>query len=194
MVLKRKRILWLSLMLATVLLFTACAGSGLKNELNWEVKNFSAIDQDGETVTLDDLKGDVWLTSFIFTHCVTVCPPMTANMAELQQELLAEDIDVPIISFSVDPERDTPDVLTAYGEQFEADFSTWKFLTGYTFEDIQQLSEESFKALVEWEPDSDQVMHGTSFYLVNQSGVVVKSYSGLEPPYEEILSDIKKIR
>lgn len=191
---KRKRIGGLLLLTATLVVLTAC-GSGLKDELDWKVQDFSAVNQDGEEITLADLDGDVWLTSFIFANCVTVCPPMTANMASLQEELLAEDLDIPIISFSVDPDSDTPEVLKEYGEQFGADFSTWQFVTGYSFEEVQELSRESFKALVEWESeDSDQVMHGTSFYLVDQDGTVVKKYDGLEPPHEEIISDIKKIR
>lgn len=178
---------------ALFLTLSACGDSG-PDALNWEVKEFNAVNQEGETVTLDDLKGDVWITSFIFTNCVTVCPPMTANMAQLQQRLKDEGLTVPMVSFSVDPDRDDPQALKEYGEEFNADFSSWQFLTGYSFEDIQLFSQESFKSLVQFEEDSDQVMHTTSFFLVNDSGVVVQKYNGIEPPYEEILDDIKSLR
>lgn len=184
---------WLLALVALMVILSACGDSG-QDTLDWEVQPFDAVNQEGESVSLDDLKGDVWLTSFIFTNCVTVCPPMTANMAQLQQQLEDEGLTVPIVSFSVDPERDDPQALKAYGEEFNADFSSWQFLTGYSFEDIQHFSSESFKSLVQFEEDSDQVMHTTSFFLVNDSGVVVQKYNGIEPPYEEILNDIKSLR
>ena len=184
---------WLLALVALMVILSACGDSG-QDALDWEVQPFDAVNQEGESVSLDDLKGDVWLTSFIFTNCVTVCPPMTANMAQLQQQLEDEGLTVPIVSFSVDPERDDPQALKAYGEEFNADFSSWQFLTGYSFEDIQHFSSESFKSLVQFEEDSDQVMHTTSFFLVNDSGVVVQKYNGIAPPYEEILNDIKSLR
>lgn len=184
-----------------VLLLSACGTGGggplssaQSDALNWEVQDFNFTNQDGESVSLEDLKGDVWLANFIFTNCRTVCPPMTANMAQIQQAMKEEGLNIPIVSFSVDPENDSPEALKEYGGNVGADFTNWHFLTGYEFEDIQQLSQESFKALVEPEPDSDQIMHGTSFYLVNQSGSVVQKYNGLEPPVEEIIDDIKALR
>lgn len=195
---QRRWRVFLSLVMFSMLLLAACGGPGGHNQnqgqaLNWEVQDFAYTNQDGETISLDDLQGEVWLASFIFTNCVTVCPPMTANMVQLQQQLQEEGLDVSIVSFSVDPEVDSPEVLKEYGENFGADFSNWHFLTGYSMEDIQQFAQESFKTLVEPEPDSDQVMHGTSFYLMNQSGLVVEKYNGVEPPNEEIIKMIKTL-
>lgn len=194
----RKRLSLPALALSIVLLLSGCGAPVAPNQgqsaaLDWKVHDFSYTNQDGETVSLEDLQGDVWLASFIFTKCVTVCPPMTANMVKLQQQLQEEGLDVSIVSFSVDPEVDSPEVLREYGESFDADFSNWHFLTGYTMEDIQQFAQDSFKTLVEPEPDSDQVMHGTSFYLVNQSGHVVEKFNGVEPPNDEIIKTIKTL-
>lgn len=191
---KRSRLMRICIFLTMASLLAACGGSGQKDALNWEVRDFNFTNQDGETVSLADLEGDVWLAYFMFTSCRTVCPPMTANMAQLQQHIKDEGLDVQIVSFSVDPEVDTPEKLKEFGGNVGADFTNWHFLTGYSFEEIQQLSKESFKALVEPEPESDQVMHGTKFYLVNQSGLVVEQYSGLEVPSDEIIADIKALR
>lgn len=193
---KRHRLFPLLLLLTVVIILAACGGpaQGKTESLDWEVQTFDYTNQDEESVGLEDLKGEVWLADFVFTNCRTVCPPMTANMSQLQKQLKDEGLDIPIISFSVDPEVDTPQVLKEYGENIGADFSNWHFLTGYSLEEIQQFSKESFKALVEPEPDSDQVMHGTSFYLVDQSGHVVEQYDGLKPPNEDIIEMIKTLR
>lgn len=187
------------LLILAVLSLTACGnagGSGQTQEaLNWEVQDFNYTNQEGDALGLKDLEGEIWLTSFIFTNCVTVCPPMTANMVQLQEQLKEDGYeDVQIVSFSVDPEVDDPETLKEYGEQFNVDFSNWHFLTGYTLEEIQQFSQDSFKSFVQPEADSDQIIHGTSFFLVNQTGQVVQKYDGLDPSYEEIVNDINSLR
>lgn len=182
----------------SLLLLTACGGAKLTDagtdlsEVNWTVSDFTYTDQDGKKVGLSDLKEKVWLASFIFTNCSTVCPVMTPNMVKLQKMLEEKGIPVEIVSFTVDPKRDKKETLKAYGQKFGVDFSNWHFLTDYSFADIKQLSEGSFKSpLAEPTGNTDQFMHGTSFYLI-QSDKVIKSYNGvLETPYEAIVTDIE---
>jgi len=88
---------------------------------------FALTDQLGHAVTADDLKGHPWIADFIFTQCASECPLMTKHLADLQGKIPA---DVKFVSFSVDPEHDTPSVLSAYATQFGADGSRWRFLTG----------------------------------------------------------------
>jgi protein SCO1/2 len=183
-------------MVGFVLLLSACGGSSLEkpDDLDWEVQDFSFTNQDEETVGLENLDGRVWLANFIFTSCTTVCPPMTMNMAQIQSDLKEEGLDASIVSFSVDPEVDTPEKLKDFAGNFNADFSNWHFLTGYPQDDIKKLAKDSFKSIVENEPDSDQVMHATSFFLVDQNGTIVTRYSGnQEVPYEQIVQDIKAL-
>ncbi|MGX1264498.1 protein SCO1/2 [Rossellomorea marisflavi] len=146
-------------------------------------------------MSLDDLKGKVWIADFIFTNCETVCPPMTFNLTKLQKDLKDEGVeDYRIVSFSVDPENDTPEKLTEYIGNFEANTDKWDLLTGYEFDKIKNLAEKSFKSVVANVSDSDQKIHGTSFYLVDQEGTVVKTYSGnSDVPYDEMVSDIKAL-
>ena len=68
-----------SIALLVTLILTAC-GQGIKDPLNWEIKDFAFENQNGRKVGMEDLNGEVWLADFIFTSCETVCPPMTANM------------------------------------------------------------------------------------------------------------------
>jgi protein SCO1/2 len=169
------------------------ASNETETEIAWKVPDFEAVDQNGKTFKTSDLKGKVWIADFIFTNCNTVCPPMTANMALLQKRLKFEGLDVEIVSFSVDPERDDPKALREFGKQHNVDFSNWHFLTGYPFEAIQQLSREAFKAEVRMDPESDQVVHGTYFYLVDESGAVRKFYNGVRPDDDQIVQDVKEL-
>ena len=88
---------------------------------------FTLIDQHSRPVGSDDLRGRVWVAGFIFTNCAGICPRMTERMAELQKELPE---DVHLVSFSVDPTNDTPEVLKAYAERHKANPTRWHFLTG----------------------------------------------------------------
>ena len=163
------------------------------SEIAWEVPEFEAVDQDGKPFKLSDMKGKVWLADFVFTNCNTVCPPMTANMALLQKRLKFEGLDVEIVSFSVDPERDDQKAIHEFAKQHNVNFSNWHFLTGYPFEEIQKLSRETFKAEVRMDPESDQVVHGTQFYLIDQSGKIRKFYNGVRPDDDQIVQDVKEL-
>lgn len=182
--------------LAMAFVFAGCSGSGLGvPEDASVVEEFQFTNQQGETFGSGDLKDKVWVVSFIFTNCETVCPPMTANMSKLQEKAKENGLEVEFVSFSVDPELDTPERLKQYGEQFQADFTNWNFLTGYSQTEIETFASKSFRALVQKPSSTDQVIHGTSFYLVNPNGYVIKSYSGLEnTPYDQIISDIKSFQ
>ncbi|WP_053083683.1 SCO family protein [Rubeoparvulum massiliense] len=190
----------LLILLILLIMTTACSPEGSTipqtERLNWEVldspfTDLTFIDHNNSPFSLHDLEGTVWITDLVFTTCNTVCPPMTANMQKLQQMLIEEDLPVKIISFSVNPTVDTPELLKEYGELFQADLSTWYWVTGYRDEEITQLAKEVFQTVVALDPNSDQVIHGTRFYLVDKSGKIVKYYDGINPPYEEMMKDIR---
>ncbi|HLS20666.1 MAG TPA: SCO family protein [Bacillota bacterium] len=157
------------------------------------VADFSFTTQDNETLSLDDLKGKYWIADFIFTNCTTVCLPMTANMKSLQDAIIEKDLDVHLVSFSVDPDYDTPEVLQQYAESYDADLTTWSFLTGYEFDTIKEFSIKSFSSMVH-EPveGDDQVIHGTQFFLVNPEGKIIERYDGIQSSeIENILADLE---
>lgn len=160
---------------------------------DWMIQNFNYTDQEGQPFGLADLKGKIWIADLIFTSCATVCPPMTANMKRLQDRLKSQGLDVELVSFSVDPEVDTPARLKEYAGKFEADLTNWHLLTGYTQQEIETFAKENFKTIVQKPEGEDQVTHGTSFYLIDQKGNVVSYYDGVNPPFEEIIKKIKKL-
>ncbi|MDP1421905.1 SCO family protein [Peribacillus simplex] len=175
------------------LLLTACGSNGVPDAKNWDLEDFSYIDQEGKPFSKSDLKGKVWVADFIFTSCETVCLPMTSNMTKLQQQLKDEGItDVEFVSFSVDPEIDKPDVLKRFGDQFNVDYGNWHFLTGYGQEEIEQFALDNFKTIVKKPDAEDQVIHGTSFFLIDQEGKIIMDYTGLQDiPFDEIIKHIK---
>lgn len=182
----------------TLVLFLIGCSEKLPIETNMseKVRDFTFTTQDEGKLGLEDLKGKWWIADFIFTNCTTVCLPMTSNMSQLQDKLKEEQIDIQLISFSVDPEYDTPEVLTEYGHSYNADFSNWAFLTGYDFDTIANLSVKSFRAaILAPGPGSDQVSHDTRFFLVSPEGKVVKGYNGVNfDSIDEVIEDLKVLK
>ena len=185
----------LSFVFLFILLLSGC-GQGIENPLNWDINEFTFKNQDGEDFGMADLKGEVWVADFIFTSCETVCPPMTANMTKLNQQLKDEGIeDIKFVSFSVDPEVDIPEKMNEYMSRYELNSADWNFLSGYSQETINQFAEENFRTIVVKPKNHDQVIHGTQFFLVNREGTIVKDYSAVsDVPYDQIIKDIKSIR
>lgn len=160
----------------------------------WTIEPFRFTDENGKQFGMSDLKGKIWLANMIFTSCETVCPPMTANMANIQSKLKEQDLTIPIVSFSVDPKRDSEKKLKAFGQKFNADFSTWHFLTGYSPKDIKKFAKTSFKSAVSPIANTDQFAHSTSFFLINQSGEIMAKYDGLTPPKDTIVKHVKNLK
>jgi cytochrome oxidase Cu insertion factor (SCO1/SenC/PrrC family) len=141
------------------------------------VPPFSLVDQNGQTVTNTDLRGKVWIADFVFTRCKGPCPLMTARMLEMQKALVKTP-DVKLVSVTVDPAHDTPEVLKAYAEANFADPERWKFLTGDQ-EVIEKLVTEGFmQHLAE---ENGEPVHGTMFLVVDGNGMV-RSARMLEDP------------
>ncbi|OLO40678.1 hypothetical protein BTR23_06550 [Alkalihalophilus pseudofirmus] len=158
---------------------------------NLTITAFAAENQSGEAITNEDLHGTPWIANMVFTRCPTVCNLMTPNFRVLQYALEDEGLDVKMVSFTVDPDYDSPEVLKKYGENNDADFSRWMFLTGYSEEEISTLATSSFQTIVQPLADSDDIMHGTSFYLIDEAGNVIRKYDGLNADPQPIINDVK---
>ena len=185
----------LTLVIFTFALFLVGCGGNIDSNMTKQVKDFEFTTQDNDKFSSQDLNGEWWVADFVFTNCVTVCPPMTSNMAKLQTKMKEENLDAQLVSFTVDPEFDTPEVLKEYAKSYEIDLNNWTFLTGYDYDTIEELSVKSFGSVVAPPPTgSDQVIHGTSFFLVSPEGKAVKSYSGVDPEeVDVVISDLKKV-
>lgn len=113
-----------------------------------QVPSFAFVDQTGKAFGSQELSGQVYVANFIFTRCMTVCPTITRAMASLQERFVNAKVPIRIVSFTVDPEADTPETLRAYGQTAGANFSVWSFLTAPRSE-VRQLLEEGFKVPLE---------------------------------------------
>ncbi len=136
------------------------------------VPDFTLTERSGKSLSLADLRGKVWVADFFFTTCGGPCPIMTNRMRELQQALKDEGLGgVVTVSFTVDPETDTPEQLRDYARMFGADPYPWHFLTGEQ-EKIFDLSIKGFKlaALESQDGGSHEVEHSPRFILVDKQG------------------------
>ncbi|PBB06016.1 SCO family protein [Salimicrobium humidisoli] len=180
--------LWI-LILFTLFL-AACGQKELEDPVDWETGSLEATTHENKSFSMEDMEGKVWIADFVFTSCNTVCPPMTRNMAQLQDKLEEAGVDAEIVSFSVDPTVDDPETLQSFGEKQGADFSNWTFVTGYDQQTIESFAKESFHIIVDKPEGEEQVTHGTQFFLVDEKGTVKKYYDGIQDvPYEQIVED-----
>ncbi|MXV73571.1 SCO family protein [Candidatus Poribacteria bacterium] len=153
------------------------------------VPDFSLTNQQGEPLGLSDMVGKVWIADFIFTNCPTICPAMTQEMARLQSEFVADP--VYFVSFSVDPERDTTEVLTRYAKAYGADDRRWHFLTGDKAH-IYQLAEQGFSLAAGHK--GSEVLHSPRFVLVKADGNIHDYYdSRSKPAMLRLRRDVKTL-
>jgi protein SCO1/2 len=133
------------------------------------VPAFSATAQDGRAVTQKDLEGSVWVANFVFTRCPNVCPAFTAKMAGLQSLSARRLPSLRLVTFTVDPEHDTPAVLTDYGTKYQADFTRWSFLNAPADVLEQTLMKGMLQPLDRGDmSDLNKVMHSSYFALVDR--------------------------
>lgn len=167
----------------------------------WPAPEFALVDQHGDTVRTDDLTGSPWIASFIFTNCTGVCPTISARMARLRDSLAVDGLlgrSVRLVSFTVDPARDTPAVLLDYAERYGGSSpSEWTFLTGSPPTAVRQLIQEGFH-LTAVDPPADhadddyQVMHAPRLLLVDSDGVVRAAYPAGDPDVvDRVLADVR---
>lgn len=138
----------------------------------YDAPAFSLIDQDGRSFDSTQLAGQVWVAAFIFTNCPGACPMMTQRMARLQEAVPSKN--VKLVSFSVDPKRDTPEVLKQYAERFKADESRWHFLTG---DEAAMLDAARGLKLTATPAEGDRpIDHDQHFLLIDARGRVRGAY------------------
>ena len=167
-----------------------------------EVPSFELTNENNKKITLESMKGKVWVAGFIFTRCHMECPLISAEMARFQQRLLdtpkpsgikemvssffsgkqpEKGIPVELVSFSVDPDHDTPAVLNEYSVKYEKNAETWNFLTGPK-EDVVKLVEGGFKAGigdVSEKGDIISIAHLQKLVLVDKAGKI-RGYFGID--------------
>src|SRR5207237_1093223 len=140
------------------------------------VPEFQLFNQEGEMVTLKDLKGDIWVAAFIFTRCRGPCPIITTHMAELNK-ILREGNRIKLVSITVDPYYDTPKVLSRYAGNFHADPKRWIFLTGPKEKVEALVISGMYQAVVRGSQSGP--IHSTQLVLVDPHGQIRAIHDGM---------------
>src|SRR5207247_2775258 len=142
------------------------------------VPSFRLTNQNGQPFGSVQLAGKIWIADFVYTKCPGQCPLISSRMSELQKPL--EKTDVHLVSFSVDPEKDTSEVLRRYAERLQAEPGRWDFLTGPKSA-IYKLSHDGFKLATSDGSDAQGIpVHSTRMVLVARQGEIRGYYDAAE--------------
>jgi protein SCO1 len=161
-----------------------------------EVPPFSLTNQFGQTTTLTNLLGHVWVADVIFTRCPMSCERMTQRMRALQEQLPAS---VRFVSLTADPGYDSPQVLAKYADRHQADSSRWLFLTGVKT-NVYKLAIDGLKFAVldkteQKITDDDLFIHSTSFVLVDKRGQIRGWFEGAEEEErKQLVAAVKRLQ
>ncbi len=170
-----------SALAAGVLLLCACSSDSGLPKLG-QVPPFQLTDQNGHNFDSSQLAGHIWVADFMFTNCPGPCPRMSSQMKHIQT--YTSGTEIKLLSFTIDPERDTPEALFEYSRFYDARPGTWFFLTGPQ-KTIFNLSKDAFKLYV-----GDDYQHSTHFVLVDRHGQIRGYYQTLEEhSIDQLLAD-----
>jgi protein SCO1/2 len=160
------------------------------------VPAFHLVDEKGAPYASGAMAGHVQVIDFIFTRCPSSCPRLTARMGELQARLEKGRSDARLVSFSVDPDNDTPPVLAAYAAKAGADLARWTFVTG-PVDDVTRAVVLGFKvsaAKVATGANDYDVTHGDWFVLVDRQGAIRGYYPTEEQAdFERLVRDTERL-
>ena len=156
-----------------------------------KIEDFVLINERGNYFGSKNLQGTIHVANFIFTSCTHICPKMTTNMVEVERKF-QNNSDVNLVSFTVTPWLDSPDVLKRYKEEFTLNSKNWHFLTGEKNE-IYTLARKSYFAEEEigFTKDSADFLHTEHFLLVDKNFRIRGIYNGtLSLEMEQLIKDI----
>ena len=153
--------------------------------------SFNLTTQDNQPLAWADLRGKPVVLTFIFTTCRSACPALTAKLVDIQRRLSSEQKGIPrFVAVSVEPERDTPEVLKVYANNFGADLRAWSFLTGSPAA-IADLARR-YAVYVKRQPD-ESIDHTFLTSLIDRDGIIRVQYQGAQFDRDEFLADLRAL-
>lgn len=157
------------------------------------VHGFSFINQDSAVVSGDFVKGRVWVACYFFTTCPGICPVMMDGMRSIQREFEQED-KLRLLSFTVDPEVDRPDVLKHYAAMRSVRTDQWSFLTGQKHLLYRFARKELKLTATDGDGGSQDFIHSDRLVLIDQENYIRGYYDGTEPTdVRQLAMDIRKL-
>jgi protein SCO1 len=139
-----------------------------ESEVPYAIPPFNFTNQDGEMISDELLRGKIYVATFFFSTCPSICPAMNFHLKELQDRFLGYP-DINLVSFTVDPDRDTPEVLKAYSKKIGAEADRWHFLTGEK-EALYQTAAGFFISAMEDADADGGYLHSESAIIVDWEG------------------------
>ena len=155
------------------------------------IPDFALLNQSGDTISLENVEGKVFVANFFFATCKTICPAMNAQVKRVQ-EAFADNDNIRILSFTVDPESDTVQALAAYGERMQANPKKWWFLTGPK-EEIYTLARDGFLVPAAVGVGEDDFFHSQSLLLIDKERRMRAIREGTEAAQVDTLIDEIKV-
>ncbi|MFN4768775.1 MAG: SCO family protein [Candidatus Kapaibacterium sp.] len=153
-----------------------------------EAPSFSGIDQSGKAFRSAELKGSMWIASFMFSECQGVCPVMNSTLGDIQE--LYGIPDLRFVSITVDPQTDTPEILAEYAKSYKADLQRWSFVR-MEKDSVRALSVRGFLLSDPVEPSA----HSSRYVLVDRQFRIRGYYDCLDSAkVSELKADIERIR
>ncbi|MEM6628662.1 MAG: SCO family protein [Bacteroidota bacterium] len=143
-----------------------------------QIPDFTFINQDSLPVTQELVEGKIYVTDFFFTSCPSICPKMSQQMLRIQ-ERFKEEAEVLLLSHSIDPTYDTPEVLSGYAEKLEIDTKKWHLLTG-NWKDIYNISDEYLAVVAKDSTAPGGYLHSGHFLLVDGNRRIRGAYDGTQ--------------
>ncbi|NML36415.1 redoxin domain-containing protein [Chitinophaga sp. G-6-1-13] len=145
-----------------------------------QIRDFKMTNQLGQQVSLKDMEGKVILVDFFFTSCPSICPTLTKNLRKIQSAYGKTDTLLQILSFSVDPVRDSVQRLRKYGYDYKVNPDNWWLLTGDKKEIYDLARHEFFVSVTEGDGGPDDFIHTEKLILIDKNRHIRGYYNGLD--------------
>lgn len=158
------------------------------------VSQFSFSNQEGAIVNQDFVKNKIWVANYFFTHCPSICPRMSTNMADLQKQFAKEE-DIRFISFSCDPERDSVSLLKEYADRYHINSAQWQLATGNKTELYRFARKQLQIVATDGDGGEGDFIHSQNFVLIDKNGFVRGYYDGTDEAHiAQLIKDIEKLK
>ena len=172
--------------------YKATEGYEVGDTIFHSIPKWRYLTQDSVFLNSEDINDKVWIADFFFTYCPTICPPMTKAMRSVNDSLRAYQRDLKFLSFTIDPDRDTPERLRLYRKRHEITADNWFFLTGDE-DETHVLGVEGFQIHANADGNAPGgFAHSPNFVLIDKNQHIRGVYDGLDPDSrEQLIIDAK---
>lgn len=159
-----------------------------------QIPSFSFIDENGNEITQEFMDNNIVIVDFFFTTCPSICIPMSQNLGKIQQHF-KNDEEIKILSHTVDPKRDTPDVLKAYATSYNADPKKWKFATGSKKSLYKQAREAYFITAIDGDGGATDFIHSEKLVLIDKNKNIRGFFRGtVDEDIQKLIKSIELLK